>query len=72
MAKVSGSPSRSLPVSTMTAEASSSSVTLWLLASGASLTAVIVRLTVARPLLAVPSLTRKVKRSVPLKLGLGV
>ena len=56
----------------MAADASSSSVTLWLLASGAWLTAVIVRLTVAGPLLAVPSLTRKVKLSVPLKLGLGV
>src|ERR1043166_7870176 len=71
MAKVSASPSITLPVNTMAAEASSFRVTLWLLATGASFNGVTVRFTVAGTLSTVPSLTRKVKLSVPWKLGVG-
>src|SRR5258706_15010844 len=60
MTKVSGSWSASLPVSTMAVGVSSFIVTLWLLATGASLSGVTVRLTVAGTLLVVPSLTRNV------------
>ena len=65
MANVTG-PSTSLPVSTRLVEVSSGVVTLWLLATGASLIAVTVMLTVAVAELVRPSLTRNVKLSPPL------
>src|SRR5436309_16106986 len=69
MTKVSESWSTSLPVRTMAVEVSSFIVTLWLLATGASLSGVTVRLTVAGVLLVVPSLTRNVIVSAPWKMG---
>ena len=51
---------------------SSVTVTLWAVAVGASLTAVIEMLTVAVAELRLPSLTRKVNESLPLALALGV
>ncbi len=71
-AKVSGSPSTSLPARVMSSGVSSAVVTLWAMAAGASLTGVTRMATVAGALVARPSLAVKVKLSLPAKLAAGV
>ena len=63
----------SLPDRVMLLTTSSVTVTLWAVGVGRSLTGVMLMLTVAVPIeFAVPSFTRKVNESLPLKLPLGV
>ena len=71
-AKVRAPPSTSLAERVIVVAVSSLVETLWPLATGASLTAVTVMVTVAAGEVSVPSLTAKVKLSEPLKLAFGV
>ena len=61
-----------LPVRVTAVAVSSFVETFWALATGASLIGVIVMLTVTTAESTVPSLTRKVKLSAPLRLAVGV
>ena len=69
---VSGLPSASEPLNTMLTEVSSLVVTPWLLATGRSLTAVMVIETVATAESTAPSFTLNVKLSEPLAFAFGL
>ena len=72
MLKVSSHVSGSDALSVIASGVSSLVLTLWPVATGASLTAVTVSVTVGALLSSVPSFTLKVKLSAPLKLSAGV